>query len=70
MILRAGQPLKVGVSSMMAWPGWGDAIPVTMPKSTMEMVGISGSITVSRRALMELGMVGFLIYDFVNSKMV
>jgi antitoxin component of MazEF toxin-antitoxin module len=44
---------------MMAWPGWGDSIPVTMPKSTMEMVGISGSITVSRRALMELGMVGF-----------
>lgn len=59
MMRRAGQPLKVGVSSMMAWPGSGDSIPVTMPKSTMEMVGISGSITVSRSALMALGMVGF-----------
>ena len=61
MMRRAGQPLKVGVSSMMAWPGSGDSIPVTMPKSTMEMVGISGSMTVSRRALMELGMVGIWV---------
>jgi hypothetical protein len=30
-----------------------------MPKSTMEMVGISGSMTVSRRAFMELGIVIF-----------
>lgn len=57
MMRRAGQPLKVGVSSMMAWPGWGDAISVTMPRSTMEMVGISGSMTVSRRALMDSGIV-------------
>jgi hypothetical protein len=30
---------------------------VTMPRSTMEMVGISGSMTVSRSALMDSGIV-------------
>ena len=54
---------------MMACPGWGDSMLVTIPKSTMEMVGISGSMTVSRRAFMELDIV-FCIYAIEFSRIV
>jgi len=45
IILRAGQPAKVGVSVTCTSFVSLISIPVTIPKSTKDIVGISGSFT-------------------------
>ena len=59
----AGQPEYVGVMSTITWPGAGTWIFLTIPRSTMEITGISGSLISFIRSQILSTLVGSMVVE-------